>query len=323
MLEKILKLYTMAMANDVRSPLPHLFGPPGCGKSTVVEQAAELIGCNLHIINVSRISPLELEGVQMPVTHETDGMHLSLLTATYWKQLKEGDILLLDELLRGFPEVYNGLLDILTSRRVGGYTLPKVFIIGASNSTVAYDKALEDRLLHLPVEDPRSSKKEKKHQAKLLVDALGLLPDMVDSYEVQSLLDNEVLPMYEILDSIKGKTSAGSSLKGSSLRNLIGQGLLREITSTHLAEVISMNNSRAMTAGKCQYVVLTSGRPKDVPPNYVGAAQKLRGNPRLTEIQARNLDLNLQLVELEAIRSEKEGSADDDDVFVLPDEPPF
>ena len=66
MLEKVLKLYTAAMLGDVRSPTPHLFGPPGSGKSSVVEQAAEMLGVTLHTINVSRISPLELEGVQMP-----------------------------------------------------------------------------------------------------------------------------------------------------------------------------------------------------------------------------------------------------------------
>lgn len=316
MLELILKMYTMAMANDVRSPLPHLFGPPGCGKSTVVEQAAKLIGVNLHTINVARLSPLDVEGVQMPHGQD-ENMRLRMLTATFWTQLKEGDIVLLDEFLRGFPEVYNALLDILTSRRVGAFVLPKVFIIGASNSTVSYDKALEDRLLHLPVPDPRSSKKEKKIQAQHLVDAVGLLPEMVDSMEMQDLLTAEVLPMYDILDQVKGKTSAGSALKGTSIRNLIGQAQLREVHTTQLQELISMNNHRAMQQSKAQYVVLTSGATKTLPPGYAEAAAKLKGNPKLTERQALNLELNLQLIQLEAVRNEKEGSTadDDDDIF--------
>lgn len=66
MLEKLMRLYVMSMAYDVRSPMPHLVGPPGCGKSTSVEQLAELLNVQLHIINVSRLSPLEIEGVQMP-----------------------------------------------------------------------------------------------------------------------------------------------------------------------------------------------------------------------------------------------------------------
>ena len=35
MLEKLLKLYVMATTVGVTSPTPHLFGPPGSGKSTV------------------------------------------------------------------------------------------------------------------------------------------------------------------------------------------------------------------------------------------------------------------------------------------------
>lgn len=320
MLETILKLYIMAMASDVRSPLPHLFGPPGSNKSTAVQQAADLIGVNLHVINVARLSPLDVEGVQMPHGNGED-MVLRMLTATFWTQLKEGDIILLDEFLRGFPEVYNALLDILTGRRVGSFPLPKVFIIGASNSTVAYDKALEDRLLHLPVPDPRKSKKAKRELATALVEALGLMPDMVTSMEMESLLSAQVLPMYEILDQVKGKTSAGSTLKGCSIRNLIGQGLLRQVQVPELAELISMNNAKAMAQGKAQYVLLSSGQAKSVPPNYVAAAEKLKGNPRLTERQATNLDLNLQLIQLEAVRTEKEGVTDDDDVFT--DDAPF
>jgi hypothetical protein len=317
MLEKILKLYSMYMAVDVRSPLPHLFGPPGCGKSTTVEEAAALIGCNLHIINVSRLSPLEIEGVQMP-HGEAEALVLRMLPATFWTQLKHGDILLLDELLRGFPEVYNGLLDILTSRRVGGFVLPKVFIIGASNSTVSYDKALEDRLLHLPVDDPRKKKGAKKHLATLLVDKLGLLPEMVSSQEMATLLDTEVLPMYEILDSLKSKSSSPASVKGCSLRHLIGQAQLREVQSAALKELLHMNNIKAMAAGKTQYVFLTTGKDASTWPAYQSKAQVLQGNAKLTEIQAINLDLNLQLIEMESIRQEK-GTTDDDDATILDD----
>lgn len=311
MLELILKLYVMAMANYVRSPLPHLFGPPGCGKSTVVEQAAKLLEVNLHIINVARLSPLDVEGVQMP-QGVGDDMILRMLPATFWTQLKEGDIVLLDEFLRGFPEVYNALLDILTSRRVGAFVLPKVFIIGASNSTVSYDKALEDRLLHLPVDDIRTNKKAKKEQARHLVEALGLLPEMIDSYEMQTLMDTEVVPMYDILDQVGGKSSAGASLKGSSIRNLIGQGLLREVRNGSLADLISANNLAAMRQGKPQYVLLTTGKPAHLPANYEQQARQIVGNDKLTERQALNLQLNLQLIELEVVRQQKEGSANDD-----------
>lgn len=317
MLEKILKLYVMYMAADVRSPMPHLVGPPGCGKSTSVELAAQVLGVNLHILNVSRLSPLETEGVQMP--HGTgEEMVLRMLPATFWTQLKEGDILLLDEFLRGFPEVYNALLDILTSRRAGAFYLPKVFILGASNSTVAYDPALEDRLLHLPVNDPRNNKTAKANLAQLLADGIGLEPTMAKSSEMEALLDKIVLPMFNVLDTFKkGGSSQPQLAEGKSVRNLIGQARLREVQTHELAELIKFSNIRAMSAAKWQYVFLTDG--KGVDQRYLSAIPKIPRD-RLTPLQLQNLQLNEQLIEMENIRRNTlKGEVHDDDH----DEDPF
>ena len=304
MLEKLMRLYVMSMAYDVRSPMPHLVGPPGCGKSTSVEQLAELLNVQLHIINVSRLSPLEIEGVQMPRGTD-DEQQLHMLPATFWTSLKEGDILLMDEFLRGFPEVYNGLLDIFTSRRVGAFVLPKVFIIGASNSVVAYDQALEDRLLHLPVADPRKSKVELKNLAEIMTNALGLLPSMAEDPDMFELLENEVLPMYDLLDSFskKGVKAIGRG-GGQSLRKLIGQVQMRMVKTPLLKDMLNRNNQQAMAANKAQYVLLYEG--KNAPADYVQAAEKLMGNPRLTELQALNLQMNLQLIEMFKFVSEEE-----------------
>ena len=307
MLEKLLKLYTMAMAYDVRSPMPHLVGPPGCGKSTSVEQLADLLGVELHIINVSRLSPLEVEGVQMP--HGTDdNMHLRMLPATFWTSLNHGDILLMDEFLRGFPEVYNGLLDIFTSRRAGAFRLPKVFIIGASNSVIAYDQALEDRLLHIPVPDPRKSKVELKKLSQIFVETLGLLPDMAEYADTLELLEAEVLPMYDLLDSFtKQGVKVQATTKGQSLRKLIGQVQMRLVTG-QVRDLIDLNNGLAMRNNKPQFVLLIDG--KNPPAGYESVAPSLIGNPKLTQIQALNLKMNLQLLQLQETMTTKE---DDDE----------
>ena len=315
MLETILKLYITSMAGDVRSPTPHLFGPPGCGKSTVVEEAAKLLGVNLHIINVSRLSPLELEGVQMPDKEHTV---LNLLTATYWTKLREGDIILLDEFLRGFPEVYNGLLDIMTARHVAGFQLPKVFIIAASNSTVAYDKALEDRLLHLPVEDPRKKASERMRLSKLIVRDCGFHPTMVSSYEMDRLFTSEINPMFGILDTLTHqgaavKSGTGSaSQEGHSIRNLTGQVKLRQIQSPYLHELVVANNVAAINASHYQYVVLPDG--KNVNAKYLAAVEKLTRSTNLTEVQRQNLTINLQLIQLEEAKRMKKGSEVDEDL---------
>jgi hypothetical protein len=294
MLELILRLYTTAMVTGVTSPLPHLFGPPGSGKSTVLKEAADLIGVQLHTINLSRVSPLELEGVQMPTTGED--MKLRLLHATYWTQIKEGDIVLFDEFLRAFPEVMNGLLDILTAREVNGLVIPRSFFMGASNSVISYDKALEDRLLHLPVPDPRKKKSERTRLANILVDALGLMPEMADSFEMNRLMTEEIEPMYAVMDSL-AKRNAPPTYDGSSVRNLIGQAKLRQVNSTVLRELLDQNNMRCINAGKLQFLFLLDG--KHPPTSYRAKALKMLDNPKLSGIQRQNVRLNLELIEFE------------------------
>lgn len=319
MLERILKLYVMAMNGDVRSPMPHLVGPPGCGKSTVVQLAANILKVKLHTVNLSRWSPLEVEGVQMPVDMGTDDARLHMLHSTVWTSLKPGDILLMDELLRAFPEVFNGTLDIFTSREVAGFHLPPVFIIGASNSTVSYDSALEDRLLHIPVPDVRKLKSAQREQAELLTNALGLLPEMATSMEMMSLIEQEIKPMYDLLDQFNGKGTKGAMLKGRSMRNLIGQAKLREVSSLPLRELLNQNNRQAMGDSKFQHLFLFDRTNPEIANTSVKAKlQLLEGNPKLTSVQALNVKLNLELIGLEEKRREK-GIEDDEPVI----DPPF
>ena len=302
MLSTILRLYTAARAERVRTPVPHLFGPPGCGKSSFVEQAAKMLGVNLHQINVSRISPLELEGVQMP----TEGK-LELLLATYWNNLKDGDILFLDEFLRGFPEVYNGLLDILTSRTVGGHELPDVFIIAASNSTTAYDPALTDRLLHLYVPDPRTSKTEDMRIRSSIINALGLMPSMATSMSMDALMSEHILPMYKMLDAAKGNNvGSTSSSQDMSPRNLIGQGQLRECTSGDLYALLESNNAAAMRQGKPQFVRIAyyKNRITLVDPTYVEKMVPLLSSDKLTPAQRIQAQVNINLIESDAVMKE-------------------
>ena len=302
MLPQILRLYTASRAEQVRTPIVHLFGPPGCGKSSFVEQAAKMLGVNLHQINVSRISPLELEGVQMP----TEGK-LELLLATYWNNLKDGDILFLDEFLRGFPEVYNGLLDILTSRTVGGHELPDVFIIAASNSTTAYDPALTDRLLHLYVPDPRTSKTEDMRIRNSIVNALGLLPSMATGMSMDALMSEHILPMYKMLDAAKGNNvGSTSSSQDMSPRNLIGQGQLRECTSGDLYALLESNNAAAMRQGKPQFVRIAyyKNRITPVDPTYVEKMVPLLSSDKLTTAQRIQAQVNINLIESDAVMKE-------------------
>lgn len=300
MFEKLLRMYLAYMHYDVRSPLPHLIGPPGVGKSTSIEKLAEILGVRLHILNVSRVSPLELEGVQMP--HGTgEDMVLRLLHAPFWKDLKEGDIVHLEEFLRGFPEVYNGLLDILTSREVAGYKLPQVFIVGSSNTHITYDPALEDRLLHIPVADPRTNNAAYKELVQLLINEIGLMP-VADRWNTMAeVMDRVVCPAYAVLDSLNpdaALTPVAASENTKSLRNLIGQVKYREIVTPELNVLIETNNREALASGMIEYVILTDETDPNLPA-YAVALEQYKAFPEdLGQVHLDHIEMNKKLIQL-------------------------
>lgn len=299
MLEKILAMYTLFMndSNPPTSPLPHLVGPPGCGKSSSVHDAAKLLGCNLHILNVSRLNPLDVEGLNMPVDNNT---RVELLLAPVWDKLQDGDILLLEEFLRGFPEVYNALLDILTSRQVAGHELPKVFIIGASNSTVAYDEALTDRLLHLPVEDIRKSAKAARKVAAFIVDALGMHPAMLKSTRLTDFVGLVIAPTYNLLDTFNGSPMPVSNTKAASARHIIGAVKLRQFDHIpHLQDVIDANNSYAIDERCFEYFIYYKGTI--LPDNYETYINERLSEDALTEVQRVNATANLSLYQADQL----------------------
>lgn len=303
MLQQLLLLYAGYNVYETSEAVVHIVGPPGSGKSTTVKQLADLVGVDLHIISVARLNPLESEGVQMPVG-EGEDMILKMLPAAMWERMKEGDIVLFDEFLRGHVDVYNALLDVFTSRRVGNHHLPPVFMIAASNSVTTYDDALKDRLLHLPVADPRKNKTERKRLTQLLVDQLGLHPSMTDSLEMSVLMDRVVLPTFNVMDKILDSKPGhiDDEPQGRSVRNLIAQVQLRLVQTKELAALIEENNSIALSEGKPQYVVLLNTR---TPKQYVANARKWLDGATLTPVQQRNLQMNLQMIDLAEAGKEK------------------
>lgn len=304
----VLKMYNTYMITEDRGLMPHAFGPPGTGKTSTVEQLAKMMGVNLHVINVARLSPLEVGGIQMPINNNED---LKFLVATFWTQIKEGDIVLFDEFLRGFPEVYNALLDIFTSRTVEGYKIPKSFWIAASNSIATYDSALEDRLLHLPVVDARKSSQERSRIAKSIVSATGMVPTMVDAVAMKELVAAEILPTYVVLDDLKSGRQVSSQQGGSSARNLISQVNLRAVKSRALRSLLQANLTEAQMRDQPGHAIYWDLVPDD------NSLETLTKSKRLTSAQAKNVEIHLGMLEIQRAMGgtiqEEEG--DEDDIF--------
>ena len=295
MLSKLIALYTAAQTQGTTSPMPHLFGPPGTGKSSVVKQLADLAGVRLHTVNVSRLSPLELEGVQVP---NKDASELNMLYSSLWTALKPGDIILWDEYLRGFPEVYNGILDILTSRHVAGLDLPPVFMVGASNSTVAYDPALDDRLLHIPVPDIRKNNAAYNDMLERFITEASLMPHEDVTDVVSAWFQVYVTPGYRVLDELSRKPQAGSDItEYISPRKAAGMVQLRKFPSS-LNQVVNVSNSFARLAARPERFIV---HDQESAPTFKELTQD--GVPSslmdsFSEIEYKNFHTNVALLKL-------------------------
>lgn len=108
-----------------------LMGNPGIGKTEAVERFAKDHGRKVVHIIASQILPSEVSGMTMPnqETHTMDVFdHVRL------GHMRDGDILFLDELLKGQQQVLNACLTLVQERRLmSGRKLPDIMIIAAAN----------------------------------------------------------------------------------------------------------------------------------------------------------------------------------------------
>lgn len=111
--------------------VPCLLGAPGIGKTEGIEEFARTHGRDVVHIIASQVLPTEVSGMTMPnqETHSMDVFdHVRL------SHMRDGDILFLDELLKGQQQVLSACLTLVQERRLmSGTHLPDVIIVAAAN----------------------------------------------------------------------------------------------------------------------------------------------------------------------------------------------
>lgn len=136
-----------------------LWGPPGIGKSEVVEQITASLG-NSHLIDIrlSLWEPTDIKGI--PYFDSNSGTMVwgapsELPTEAFAKQF-DYVVLFLDEMNSAAPSVQAAAYQLILNRRVGQYKLPdNVLIVAAGNRdadkgvTYRMPAPLANRFIHL------------------------------------------------------------------------------------------------------------------------------------------------------------------------------
>ena len=122
----------MEAVDRARSEIvPCLMGPSGIGKTEGIEAFAKRHGRQVVHLIASQVLPTEVSGMTMPnqETHSMDVFDHSRIS-----HMRDGDILFLDELLKGQQQVLSACLTMVQERRLmSGTPLPDVIIVAAAN----------------------------------------------------------------------------------------------------------------------------------------------------------------------------------------------
>lgn len=122
-----------------------VWGPPGTGKSSCVQEAAKQLKYDLIDVRAATMDPVDLRGLPT-VTQEKDGTSKTNWAVPSFLPKKGRGILFLDELPQAPPMVQSALLQLTLDRRVGDYTLPDEWVVVAAGNRQE-DRAGANRII--------------------------------------------------------------------------------------------------------------------------------------------------------------------------------
>lgn len=280
-------------------------GPPGCGKSTAPAQAAMLLGVPMYTISLLATDPMEVRGYDTP---GTDG-ELIARVASHWKDREPYSIVVFEELDKAYLQQLHSVIDLMTSRKVGDYELPPLHFIAVANSAEFASPAVMDRLLITGVPDPRNNRSEQDKIKRRIVDYSGLHPEMVASAELQALMTNEILPPYEVLESIKTKTRTGQVKQGLSERRVIAMIKGRVVTHNLIKKLVDANNQLCENREEFEHYMVYNHTSARLARHI--SWEKMHQRNGITEMQEQIMKVNGHLSAY--LLNQPEGDDEDDD----------
>lgn len=111
--------------------IPLFLSNPGMGKTEIIKNFAKEIGVKCLTEIASTKMPHEFSGIAIP---DHDKKRMTFFDYDALLDLKDGDILFLDELLNTNPMILNAFLTVLEDRTLpSGKKLAKIMIVAAAN----------------------------------------------------------------------------------------------------------------------------------------------------------------------------------------------
>jgi len=148
----------MKMLPADNMPAIMLWGPPGVGKSQIVEECAKDLGWNMADIRLSQMSPVDLRGIPAIDRERCRAIWYPPSELPDVERDGECGILFLDEIANAPRDVQTAALQLVLDRRLGDYVLPSGWkVVGAGNRVTdragSYQLAssLANRFIHFPV----------------------------------------------------------------------------------------------------------------------------------------------------------------------------
>jgi MoxR-like ATPase len=134
-----------------------IWGPPGAGKSSIVNQVAEEDNRRVVDVRLSQLESVDLRGIPQ-VDKETNRVHWAI--PEFLPREEDGPTLLfLDEMNAGLPSTQAAAYQLVLDRRLGSYKVPdNCAIIAAGNRdgdrgvTYTMPAPLANRFIHLEYE---------------------------------------------------------------------------------------------------------------------------------------------------------------------------
>jgi len=127
-----------------------IWGPPGSGKTSAVENVAQQLQVPLKDIRLSQIESIDLRGVPTII----DGKTVWMTPSFFPRDPDSVGIIMFDEIPDGDPSTQAACYQFINERRLGEYELPAGWrILGAGNpNNGMLTEALNNRLTHVTVE---------------------------------------------------------------------------------------------------------------------------------------------------------------------------